>query len=204
MARGRVYQCLHCKPIKITAGKKANIENHILRMHVPSYNVPYTCRLCGYKCTKTREFSWHLNNLKEHLEKSKASKDTIDESRYLVVAAKPYEIKKGKDIQRWGKKESEELWETKEKNRQPAPATAAPSQIIEPQIELASPKKLCDSERNILDEILWDEDTSFPDFSSIPVFQEVPVAIPSPKRSVVQMTSPASSASSSSSSSFSS
>ena len=100
MARGRVYQGLQCKPIKITAGEKANNENHILRMHVPSYYVPYTCRLCVHKCTKTREFSWHVNKLKEHLEIRKASKDTIDESRYMVVAAKPYEIKEGKDIQR--------------------------------------------------------------------------------------------------------
>ena len=71
-------------------------------------------------------------------------------------------------------------------------------------MELPNPKKLCDWERNILDEILGEEDTSFPDFNSMPVFPEVPVAISSPKRSVVQRTSPAPSASSSSSSSSSS
>ena len=80
-------------------------------------------------------------------------------------------IKEGTYSQQWEKKESEEFWETKEKNRKPAPATPAPlPEMTEPQMELlASPKKLCVKVKNYLYKFVGEEDTSFHDFPSFPV-----------------------------------
>lgn len=72
------------------------MESHILQMHVSNFNVLYLCRLCRYKCIKTREFAWHTTHLKDHSEKRKASGDKCDESHYTIVAATPYVITEGK------------------------------------------------------------------------------------------------------------
>ena len=102
-----MHQCVHCKPYKVSAGEKANIENHVLKMHVPSFNIPYACRLCSYRCTRLREFTWHVDHFKEHLLKRQQSRDTFDQTKYMVVAAQPYVIQEGRDIIRWSREDSE-------------------------------------------------------------------------------------------------
>lgn len=204
MARGRVFQCVHCKPVKVTAGEKSNMENHILRMRVSNFNVPFLCRLCGYKCIKVREFAWHTTHLKDHIEKRKASGDKCDESRYMIVAATPYVITEGKDLERWDKARSEEFWKAKDEKKLKAKTPPSlPSKTDEitqaTPLELASPRKLGTLERNLLDEILTDEP-----FVLEPTEE---AALPEPpalmSNEMVRSPSPSSSSSSSSSSSAS-
>lgn len=90
---------------------------HILRMHVSNFNVPYLCRLCGYKCIKTREFAWQTTHLKDHIEKRKASGDKCGEYLYMIVAATPYVITEGKDLERWDKARLKKFWKAKDKNK---------------------------------------------------------------------------------------
>ena len=57
---------------------------------------------------RNKEFSWLVNNVKEHIEKRRVSKDTIVECRYMV----PFEIRE--DTDRW---EADKFWEKKEQVR---------------------------------------------------------------------------------------
>lgn len=74
------------------------MDNNVFLMHAPSFNVPYMCRLCGYKCIKTREYAKYTTHLKEHIEKRKSSRD---EFKYMVVATTSYKIAEGKDPERF-------------------------------------------------------------------------------------------------------
>jgi hypothetical protein len=157
MARGRVHKCVHCKPFKVSAGEKANMEAHVLRMHVPSFNVLYMCRLWGFKCTKLREFTWHTDHFKEHLLRRQKSGDTFDQAKYMEIAAQPYEIQEGKDLVRWSREDSEMFWwrkdELKKKKEEETPVEVSSGPTKK--MELASPRKLQPQVRNILDEIFW-------------------------------------------------
>ena len=209
-----MHQCVHCKPYKVSAGEKANIENHVLKMHVPSFNIPYACRLCSYRCTRLREFTWHVDHFKEHLLKRQQSRDTFDQTKYMVVAAQPYVIQEGRDIIRWSREDSEKYWETKDKVKETkkdtarstkdtaqgvAKETAPVAPLSDPirAIELASPRKLQPQVRNILHEILGEEPemtADIPDIMEEPTFPEpTQVVEKEPTENAAKPPSPASS-----------
>lgn len=79
----------------------------------------------------------------------------------MIMAATPYVITEGKDLERWNKARSEEFWKAKDEKKakvKTLPSLPAKTNEIAPApLELASPRKLGSFERNLLDEIWTDE-----------------------------------------------
>lgn len=78
----------------------------------------------------------------------------------MIMAATPYVITEGKDLERWDKARSE-FWKAKDEKKakvKTLPSLPAKTNEIAPApLELASPRKLGSFERNLLGEILTDE-----------------------------------------------
>ena len=89
--RGIAYQCLRClnrdgtKLLNI----RCRIEDHIMRVHLGRDELPYFCKLCGFRCQKRDQLISHVSGYSKHVLLA-AKEKVIDHGPYLVENARPH------------------------------------------------------------------------------------------------------------------
>ena len=89
--RGITYQCLRChyKDGTKTLNIKCRIEDHIMRVHLGRDELPFYCKLCGFRCMRRDQLITHVSAYSKHVLLAAKSK-VVDHRPYLVENDRPH------------------------------------------------------------------------------------------------------------------
>lgn len=92
--RGRAYQCLPCyyKKGETWINEKLKLEEHIYKNHVKPHEVPFSCRLCRFKCMKWEQLVHHATSYTPHVDLCQKKGYTDFGKSFLMRSPKPYTI----------------------------------------------------------------------------------------------------------------
>ena len=91
--RSRAYQCVACHFQK---GERwvdeiGNLEDHIIRTHIPPERIPFFCQLCKFKCLRQEQLVRHVTHYARHVSMA-AGRGIIDHGPYSCRSQNPYQV----------------------------------------------------------------------------------------------------------------
>ena len=106
--RGRAYLCMHCE--KATGEKRIGelgpMEDHILKTHVSRDRVPYSCRLCTFKCQTKSQMDHHITHYTRHIAAARNMNIHVtNHQKWIIASPMPYKID-GADMKKFSQEES--------------------------------------------------------------------------------------------------